>query len=906
MRRLSYVFALATTFMLLLSFNAFGTGVGDYCVHISNGITPDVAYINFANVFEIHIANDAVLGGMSPAIEITIDNPSTWNLTYGLFPAPPDAPPHYIIQEDPAVAGVWTLPYLQVVSDFNLPSPNHLMLGGAAMSGGGLPISATSRLCYSCEFTPTGAEVAGNFVWVVPYFYPPAGTWTFADPGGYPPDFCGTPVASEANPVAPPVKFPILAVVCQPPIWVTTPAATVSRNHCMDYDFTFLATEGGNIPPANPVTYTATLGTIGPTSGAFHMAAPDLCGSDPVTVTATNTCGGVANYPFAITWTGAAPSITDYPTGTPGGKVAKGNPWSYTLVATDPDLCDNLTWSVVWVSTDPAPPNDPPVGGYGITNLGMFTFNTHDNDGDKTFTFEATVDDNSGCAKTTASVQFTVEVLATEPFLIQIEKTHMTLQGHYEYVSIWKIMGSELMGGFDFLIGYDASALTFMSATIGAAIDPGGCGWEYFTYRFGPMGNCTGPCPSGFARFVAIADQNNGPNHPTCFLVPNGGELVNMKFLVTNDHTFNGMYVPIRFVWQDCGDNGISSMTGDTLWISYQVFDYEWTGSLTDPNYEITGIDTSFGFGFYFGGAHADCAIPSPDPLKPDPLRFIIFWNGGIDIADHDSIDARGDINLDGLANTIADAVLYTNYFLYGIGVFHIALDGQIAASDVNNDGLVLTVGDLVYLIRIIVGDDLPYPKLAPFASTVDVNVANGAVSTDAASDLGAVHAIFNVNGAYDIVNHTDMDLLSAESNGELRVLVYSGFDNMTNRIPTGENDLFTVNGDVELVRVEIADYNGNMLTANVSKTALPQNFSLCQNVPNPFNPTTKITLELPEITDWSLGIYNVAGQLVKSFNGTDEGSVTVTWDASNVASGIYFYRVTTDKFTDTKKMILM
>jgi len=49
---------------------------------------------------------------------------------------------------------------------------------------------------------------------------------------------------------------------------------------------------------------------------------------------------------------------------------------------------------------------------------------------------------------------------------------------------------------------------------------------------------------------------------------------------------------------------------------------------------------------------------------KVQPIRFVDFWNGGIDIACSDSIDARGDVNLNGIANEIADAVIYTNYFL--------------------------------------------------------------------------------------------------------------------------------------------------------------------------------------------------------------------------------------------------
>ena len=72
--------------------------------------------------------------------------------------------------------------------------------------------------------------------------------------------------------------------------------------------------------------------------------------------------------------------------------------------------------------------------------------------------------------------------------------------------------------------------------------------------------------------------------------------------------------------------------------------------------------------------------------------------------------------NLNEISNEISDAVLFSNYFVYGIGVFDINEAGQIAATDVNADGLTLSVADLVYMVRIILGDAAPYPKeVVPF-----------------------------------------------------------------------------------------------------------------------------------------------------------------------------------------------
>lgn len=93
-----------------------------------------------------------------------------------------------------------------------------------------------------------------------------------------------------------------------------------------------------------------------------------------------------------------------------------------------------------------------------------------------------------------------------------------------------------------------------------------------------------------------------------------------------------------------------------------------------------------------------------------------------------------------------------------------------------------------------------------------------------------------------------------------------------------------------------------------VAKQGLPDAYALNQNYPNPFNPATNFSFALPEAAHVKLTVYNVLGQEVEVLK--DEhlaaGMHTVNWDAGVYASGVYFYRVVTDKFTDTKKMMLL
>jgi hypothetical protein len=415
-----------------------------------------------------------------------------------------------------------------------------------------------------------------------------------------------------------------------------------------------------------------------------------------------------------------------------------------------------------------------------------------------------------------------------------------------------------------------------------------------------------------------MAEYNNGPYHPDCFPTSHDVgelELAVLKFYVTNDRTFECMYTPIEFYWLDCGDNSISSKMGDILYIAREVYHYnEYWPDPEYPDSEWISILGDPWVGGWQGIIPAvDCTEdPDGDGPKLGPLAWIDFYDGGIDIACADSIDARGDLNLNNVANEIADAVLYTNYFIYGLSVFDPDLvEGQIAASDVNNDGRILTVGDLVYLTRIITGDALPYPKMNPYGATADLVVGTAGdvttVSSSANADIGAAQFVFKVDGNAEVTSLVKgMDMKSDIVDGELRVLVYSL---STGRIPAGANDLISIvsDGYVELVESNFSDYYGNLMTTNTSAKVLPKNFALNQNFPNPFNPSTEITIDVPGQSDWKLDIYNVTGQLVKSFSGyTAGGRVSVTWDAANAASGIYFYKATVGQYSDVKKMVLM
>jgi hypothetical protein len=357
------------------------------------------------------------------------------------------------------------------------------------------------------------------------------------------------------------------------------------------------------------------------------------------------------------------------------------------------------------------------------------------------------------------------------------------------------------------------------------------------------------------------------------------------------------MFVPVRFYWMDCGDNSISVMTGDTLAVSRYVYDY-----VGCSYHEIQ--DYTYGFPGWFGVPDW-CLVGD----KEVPVRFVDFCNGGVDIVCADSIDARGDINVNGVSNEIADAVMFTNYFISGLSAFGNHVEASIAASDVNADGIALSVADLVYLTRIIIGDANPYPKPLP-ETPVTISARGGVINYDSPVEMGAALLTFTVNGDVGTPQlgsgAASMDLKYAREGNELRVLVYNiGSE----AIAAGENVLVTVPGNVELTGAEVATYDGLGIDAMIRN--IPSEFAV-RNYPNPFNPKTRIALSLPEASDWSVKIYNIAGQLVNDYTGTaDAGLVEVVWDGTDrngntVASGIYFYKAEAGNYTATKKMMLM
>jgi len=389
---------------------------------------------------------------------------------------------------------------------------------------------------------------------------------------------------------------------------------------------------------------------------------------------------------------------------------------------------------------------------------------------------------------------------------VRISEVDLGLPGHYADVHITLDNSASLrgFGGFDLLIAYDASALTLQEAIPGPLI--GTCGWEYFTYRFGGDGNCSGPCPTGLVRLVAVAETNNGDIHPSCFFSGVSGVVSTLNFLVASDSIYNCLFYPISFYWLDCGDNTLSSISGDTLYVSHRVYNSFFHNDVTgQPGYGgWQGIEGS-----------PDCL----NHLGSQPDTAVDFYNGGVDIVCIEPINARGDLNLNGIANEIADQVIFTQYFFEGLSAFGNRVQESVAASDVNADGKVLTYQDLVYLTRIIIGDALPFPKRAVGASV------DAYFQQDSTNHKVVVNCSVPLAGAFMLIrgNVTPTFLIQGVWSEQAfydgtytRILILGSPEH-----PYGNGVWFTYQGTGKLEYVETTDWHNTSITAHITHQAI-------------------------------------------------------------------------------------
>lgn len=109
--------------------------------------------------------------------------------------------------------------------------------------------------------------------------------------------------------------------------------------------------------------------------------------------------------------------------------------------------------------------------------------------------------------------------------------------------------------------------------------------------------------------------------------------------------------------------------------------------------------------------------------------------------------------------------------------------------------------------------------------------------------------------------------------------------------------------------RLKQIDNDGTFeYSSSVEIEIVPLQFELSQNYPNPFNPSTTIQFSLPVQTQLKINIYNMLGELIKTVSEGmyESGYYNITFDASELSSGTYIYRLESNDFIETKKMLMI
>jgi hypothetical protein len=136
---------------------------------------------------------------------------------------------------------------------------------------------------------------------------------------------------------------------------------------------------------------------------------------------------------------------------------------------------------------------------------------------------------------------------------------------------------------------------------------------------------------------------------------------------------------------------------------------------------------------------------------------------------------------------------------------------------------------------------------------------------------------------------------------------VNGGINPLDNESGFGANHTLLISNTPTIIR---NNYFGDGTPPNVERieNLLPSDYQLEQNYPNPFNPSTKIRYSIPELNVVTLKVFNLLGEEIETLvNGEQSAGVyEATFDASQLTSGVYFYKLKTKNFTFSKKMLLV
>jgi len=247
---------------------------------------------------------------------------------------------------------------------------------------------------------------------------------------------------------------------------------------------------------------------------------------------------------------------------------------------------------------------------------------------------------------------------------------------------------------------------------------------------------------------------------------------------------------------------------------------------------------------------------------------------------DEECTNAAGDVNEDGTVN-ILDIVLVANAVLGG------SLSGcGLEAADMNSDGT-LNILDIVLIANAILS-----PRGVD-ATSVEIKRTDDALSLMADGYIGGVQMTLKHGSDFTI------DLTKYALHADCR----TEDDKTTLIVVVPEREeIFTYFGDFEITDMVIVNSHSEI------KMNVPEKFELNQAYPNPFNPSTSISLHMPVNGNVSVAVYDLNGRVVQTLlSGVQSaGDYSMIWNASGQSSGMYLIRAETEQQKAVQKVLLL
>jgi len=434
----------------------------------------------------------------------------------------------------------------------------------------------------------------------------------------------------------------------------------------------------------------------------------------------------------------------------------------------------------------------------------------------------------------------------------------------------------------------------------------------YGSYLSAQVGYATAPRVATVINVPADIDSIQGGIN----LATNGDTVLVQPGTYVENINFNGKNIVV---------GSLTLTTGDTSYISQTVIDGDSSGSVVtfesgeDSTAALSGFTLTNGNGAWEEGGGISIRNSSPIISNITIINNWAMKGGGVYLENSDAI-----ITHITLHSNHAEGWWWSPAAGGGISCFDsdlILTDSKIRGNFSRWGGGIYSSNSNLYLMNVIISDNYAlygggigfiWRKEKRDSSNIflsNVTIKNN--STDGSDGWpggGGINCGTHTRLYFDNINRCNIYNNSVDSS-VVGCDLYTWSDSIIDIVV----DTFTVLSPDTTVAYPLNKFTFDILNAAIpvsipEKSITPLQYSLKQNYPNPFNPTTTIEFSLPESEHVTLKIYNLLGQEVATLvsDKLKAGSYNYSWDAGSLASGMYFYRLVTENYSCTKKLILL